>query len=91
MFAVNLVVPPLRTDCEAESGAYISSRNDYGVRDALIELVSGQGHPVLACADAWQKPVRERLFRRGAVTVVCFASIWACPGIGRVDVIRCLK
>lgn len=78
------VVPPLNRS-ESEVRIHIVE-DDYGVRDALIELVSGQGHPVLAYADG-------EAFMNGCSPCgrdLVFVDL-GLPGIGGVDVIRWLN
>ncbi|MCG6121195.1 MAG: response regulator [Microvirga sp.] len=60
--------------------------DDYAVRDALIELVSGFGHPVLAYGDG-EAFMLGCSPRPGDVVFVDLGL----PGIGGVDVIRWLR
>jgi FixJ family two-component response regulator len=60
--------------------------DDYGVRDALIELVSGQGHKVLAYADG--EAFMNGCSPHGGDLVFVDLGL---PGIGGADVIDWLS
>lgn len=60
--------------------------DDYGVRDALIELASSQGHAVLAYSDG--EAFMNGCSPRGDDLVLVDLGL---PGIGGADVIRWLS